>query len=236
MATFLYRLGRFSYRRRRLVLMLWIAVLAVVGIGAATVSSSSADTFAVPGTQSQRAVDLLKAEFPQVSADGATARVVFEAPDGQTLTSAANKAEVESLVGELKSAFQVASVADPYEGATVSEDGTALAPGLQLAVYRVVQEALTNALKHAGPDTTVHVTVTSDAAAVRLVVEDTGPPRTPPRPAAREPEGGQGLVGMRERAALYGGTLTAGPNSRGGWTVRAQFLLATPPATEKRLA
>ncbi|MFD5625879.1 MULTISPECIES: MMPL family transporter [unclassified Streptomyces] len=124
MATFLYRLGRFSYRRRRLVLMLWIAVLAVVGIGAATVSSSSADTFAVPGTQSQRAVDLLKAEFPQVSADGATARVVFEAPDGQTLTSAANKAEVESLVGELKSASQVASVADPYEGATVSEDGT----------------------------------------------------------------------------------------------------------------
>ncbi|MFE6485567.1 sensor histidine kinase [Streptomyces sp. NPDC057757] len=121
---------------------------------------------------------------------------------------------------------------------TLRADGdvTALAPGLQLAVYRVVQEALTNALKHAGPDTTVHVTVTSDATAVRLVVEDTGPPRTPPRPAAREPEGGQGLVGMRERAALYGGTLTAGPNSRGGWTVRAQFLLATPPATEKRLA
>lgn len=124
MATFLYRLGRFSFRRRRLVLMLWIAVLAAVGIGAASVSASTSDAFAIPGTQSQKALDLLEKEFPQASADGATARVVFEAPDGRKLTSAAEKSEIESLVTKLKSASQVASVTDPYTGGTVSEDGT----------------------------------------------------------------------------------------------------------------
>ncbi|MGP4010634.1 MMPL family transporter [Streptomyces sp. 4N124] len=124
MATFLYRLGRFSFRRRRLVLMLWIAVLAAVGIGAAGVSASTSDAFTIPGTQSQKALDLLEKEFPQASADGATARVVFEAPDGQKLTSGVHKTEVESLVGDLGKAEQVASVADPYTGGTVSKDGT----------------------------------------------------------------------------------------------------------------
>ncbi|MHA5053343.1 MMPL family transporter [Streptomyces sp. SD15] len=136
MATFLYRLGRFSFRRRRLVLMLWIAVLAAVGIGAGTVSAGTTDTFAIPGTQSQKALDLLEKEFPQASASGATARVVFEAPDGQKLTSAATKAEVEDLVTELKSASQVASVADPYTSGTVSKDG---AIGYAQVTYSVVQ-------------------------------------------------------------------------------------------------
>ncbi|MFC8078573.1 MMPL family transporter [Streptomyces sp. NPDC057307] len=124
MATFLYRLGRFSFRRRRLVLALWIAVLAVVGIGAMGVSSKTTDTFSIPGTQSQRALDLLNEEFAQASADGATARVVFEAPEGRKLTSGAQKAEVKALVAYLGKAHQVKTVADPYTGGTVSEDGT----------------------------------------------------------------------------------------------------------------
>ena len=144
MATFLYRLGRFSFRRRRLVLMLWIAVLAAVGIGAAGVSSSTSDTFAIPGTQSQKALDLLGKEFPQASADGATARVVFEAPDGQKLTSAAHKAEVESLVADLKSASQVANVADPYTGGTVSKDGSV---AYAQVTYKVAQADITDAAR-----------------------------------------------------------------------------------------
>lgn len=64
MATFLYRLGRFAFRRRRLVLMLWITVLAAVGIGAASVSAGTSDSFTIPGTQSQKALDLLGKEFP----------------------------------------------------------------------------------------------------------------------------------------------------------------------------
>ncbi|MEU9787953.1 MMPL family transporter [Streptomyces phaeochromogenes] len=144
MATFLYRLGRFSFRRRRLVLMLWIAVLAAVGIGAASVSSSTSDTFAIPGTQSQKALDLLEKEFPQASADGATARVVFEAPAGQRLTSAAHKAEVESLVADLKSASQVAHVADPYTGGTVSKDGSV---AYAQVTYKVAQADVTDAAR-----------------------------------------------------------------------------------------
>ncbi|GAA3772868.1 hypothetical protein GCM10022403_005030 [Streptomyces coacervatus] len=65
--------------------------------------------------------------------------------------------------------------------------------------------------------------------AVRVAVEDTGPSHD--ETAHRGTSGGgQGLVGMRERAALYGGHLDAGPNTRGGWTVRA-LLIATPPHT-----
>jgi RND superfamily putative drug exporter len=52
-ATFLYGVGRFAFRRRRLVVMLWIVVLAVVGIGSASVSGTTSDQFTIPGTQSQ---------------------------------------------------------------------------------------------------------------------------------------------------------------------------------------
>jgi signal transduction histidine kinase len=103
-----------------------------------------------------------------------------------------------------------------------------LAQGLQLTVYRIVQEALTNTLKHAAADTTADVTVIADPHAVRITVEDTGPHR-PPSTERRDDGHGQGLVGMRERAALYQGTVTAGPNSRGGWTVRALLISTTAP-------
>ncbi|MFD3381784.1 MULTISPECIES: sensor histidine kinase [unclassified Streptomyces] len=117
---------------------------------------------------------------------------------------------------------------------------TGLAPGLQLAVYRVIQESLTNTLKHAAPDTTIHVTLTTDDTSVHATVEDTGPARTPHSPDPQDE--GRGLVGMRERAALYGGSVTAGPNTNGGWTVDAHFRTTTTPPpphtapTEKRPA
>ena len=104
---------------------------------------------------------------------------------------------------------------------------THLAPGIQLAAYRVIQESLTNTLKHAVPDTRVHVTLTTDDTAVHVTVEDTGPPLTP-RPTTPHDDG-RGLVGMRERAALYGGGVTAGPTPDGGWTVTAHFLTASAP-------
>ncbi|MDX3745815.1 MMPL family transporter [Streptomyces sp. AK08-02] len=124
MATFLYRLGRLAFRRRRLFLMFWIVVLAVVGTGAAGVSGKTTDDFTLPGTQSQKAIDLLGKEFPQASADGANARVVFEAPAGQKLTSSANKAEITSLMADLRKAPQVANVTEPFSGGQVSKDGT----------------------------------------------------------------------------------------------------------------
>ncbi|MET9785790.1 sensor histidine kinase [Streptomyces canus] len=115
-------------------------------------------------------------------------------------------------------------------------DLTGLAPGLQLSVYRIIQEALTNTVKYAAYDTSVHVSLTADPDTVRLTVEDTGPPRTP-RGRRGPTGGGRGLVGMRERAALYRGEVTAGPNPHGGWTVHA-LLIPSPSVNslEKRPA
>ncbi len=104
----------------------------------------------------------------------------------------------------------------------------ALDVGVQLATYRIVQEALTNALKHAGPHTRIHLAVRVDDTRLRITVRDTGPPAgDPPAPSTGE---GHGLVGMRERAALYGGTVTAGPAPGGGWAVSADIDLEGDPA------
>jgi len=107
-----------------------------------------------------------------------------------------------------------------------------LSPGLDLAVYRVIQEALTNVIKHAGkPSTTVNLTYGDG----QLVVEvtDTGRPIVAAAPAV--PDGAKrGLIGLRERIALYGGVLDAGPRRGGGWTVRARFPVAAPPTPPRR--
>ncbi|MGW0707354.1 MMPL family transporter [Streptomyces sp. NPDC002643] len=142
MATFLYRLGRAAFRRRRLFLMAWIVVLAVVGIGAGSVSGTTTDDFTLPGTQSQKAIDLLEKEFPQASASGATAQVVFEAPKGRKLTSEANKAEIGTLVAELLKAPQVASVTEPFASGLVSKDGTI---AYAQVTYKVPRADLTDA-------------------------------------------------------------------------------------------
>lgn len=146
MATFLYRLGRLAFRRRWRVLLAWVAVLVAAGIGISSVSGSTTDDFTLPGTQSQRAIDLLEAEFPQASASGGVARVVVEAPDGEKLTSAAHKAQVEALVDELRTAPQVASVADPFSSGLVSASG-----GVAYAqvTYAVPQAEITTAASDA---------------------------------------------------------------------------------------
>jgi signal transduction histidine kinase len=97
-----------------------------------------------------------------------------------------------------------------------------LADGVQLAVFRVAQEALTNTLKHAGRPATAHLALhCCDPDRVQLEVIDTG--TTGYRPLTSggvgSVEGGRGLRGMRERAAAYGGELEAGPLSEGGWRV-----------------
>ncbi|TXS30092.1 MMPL family transporter [Streptomyces sp. ms191] len=125
MATFLYKLGRSAYRRRRLVALLWVALLALAGAGAASAPAATSSSFSIPGTEAQKAFDLLEQRFPGGNADGATARVVFKAPEGQKMTDPANKAKVQDVVGELKSGSdQVASVTDPYTAQAVSKDGS----------------------------------------------------------------------------------------------------------------
>ncbi|MGW3459066.1 MMPL family transporter [Streptomyces olivaceoviridis] len=124
MATFLYKLGRLAFRRRHFVALIWVALLTLAGVGAASAPAAGNTSFSIPGTEAQKAFDLLEQRFPGMSADGATARVVFKAPKGEKMTDAVNKATVEKTVKELRSGSEVASVADPYTGHAVSQNGT----------------------------------------------------------------------------------------------------------------
>ncbi|MGW9326461.1 MMPL family transporter [Streptomyces koyangensis] len=127
MATFLYSIGRFAFRRRRLVALVWVALLALAGVGAATASTATSNSFSIPGTEAQRAFDLLEERYPGQSADGASARVVFRAPEGEKITAPENAAEVSGIVKELQDGSdQIASVADPFDekAPAVSRDGT----------------------------------------------------------------------------------------------------------------
>ncbi|MFD6905071.1 MMPL family transporter [Streptomyces sp. NPDC060077] len=124
MATFLYRLGRFAFRRRHFVALFWVALLALAGAGAAGAPAAGNSSFSIPGTEAQKAFDLLEERFPGSSADGATARVVFKAPDGEKMTDAGHKAVVRDTVDALGGGSEVAGVSDPYEGGGVSENGS----------------------------------------------------------------------------------------------------------------
>ncbi|MEU9760709.1 MMPL family transporter [Streptomyces sp. NPDC047985] len=176
MATFLYKLGRFAFRRRRYVALIWVALLALAGFGAASASTATSSSFSIPGTEAQRAFDLLEQRFPGVSADGATARVVFKAPDGQKMTDPENKAEVAKVADELKSGSdQVASVADPYTVGAVSKDGSTayVAVSYKVSAMELTDETR-DALKdagHAAQKSGLTVEIGGDAL---LVIPETG--------------------------------------------------------------
>jgi signal transduction histidine kinase len=105
----------------------------------------------------------------------------------------------------------------------VTEGARVLPPGVDLAAYRVVQEALTNVIKHASGAEAVIRLVYGERELVITVTDDGGPAGYgPPGPPAM---GGRGLIGLRERVELYGGELDAGPRPGGGWRVRATIPL-----------
>jgi signal transduction histidine kinase len=99
-----------------------------------------------------------------------------------------------------------------------------LSPGVDLAVYRLVQEALTNTLKHAGPQARAWVRIHYAGQGVNVEIEDDGRGAAAGLPGNGD-SAGHGLVGMRERVSLYGGELRIGPRSGGGFEVRARFPL-----------
>ncbi|NJP65778.1 MMPL family transporter [Streptomyces spiramenti] len=124
MATFLYKLGRASFLKRRLVALLWVLLLGATGLVAATNASQPSNEISMPGTEAQEAFDLLSERYPGMGVDGATARVVFRADDG-TMEDAANQEAVAGVLGELEqSSDEVASVTDPFEVGAVSQDGS----------------------------------------------------------------------------------------------------------------
>ncbi|QLY27927.1 sensor histidine kinase [Nocardia huaxiensis] len=100
-----------------------------------------------------------------------------------------------------------------------------LSPEVSLGIHRIVQESLTNTLRHAGSDSHADVRVTRRDTDVLVEVIDCGGAPDTRTPAPAIPGSGLGLVGMRERMAVLGGTLTAGRNGKGGWAVRATIPL-----------
>jgi RND superfamily putative drug exporter len=121
MSSHLYRLGGWAFAHRRRVLATWSLILAAVAVSAALFSSPFSTKFEVPGTESQRAQDLLHAKFP--GAGGAAARMVFAAPDGQTLTAGPARDTVMRTVRAARAAAGVSFVSDPYAAHTISADG-----------------------------------------------------------------------------------------------------------------
>jgi signal transduction histidine kinase len=162
-----------------------------------------------------------------------------QVPQREALTSAESAgreatAEMHRILGVLRDApgaqpgpapslEHLEELLEPARGAGLSVDlrvtgqPRELPQGLGLAAFRIVQEALTNVLRHAQADRVeVHLTYRSDR--IDIDVCDDG--RGPSRSAVSD---GHGLVGMRERAAAYGGTLSSGPGPHGGFAVRASM-------------
>ena len=103
-----------------------------------------------------------------------------------------------------------------------AEGATVLPPAIDAAAFRIVQEGITNAVKHAGPGA-LRVSARRSEHQLELEILDDGR-SMPPSPAILS--GGHGLSGMRERVELLGGTLEAGPAQAGGWALRASLPLA----------
>ncbi|UFU05511.1 sensor histidine kinase [Ruania halotolerans] len=136
----------------------------------------------------------------------------------QTLAPQPETADLESLVEQVRETGLAVSLVRMGTART-------LPPGAGLTVYRIVQESLTNILKHAGPDAHATVLVQWAAAHLALQIDDDG------RGAAAISDGaGHGLLGMRERATMLGGTLTTGPRPGGGFRVRAEIPLPGAPS------
>ncbi|MEU3032561.1 MMPL family transporter [Streptomyces incarnatus] len=200
MATFLYRIGRLAFRRRHFVALIWVALLTLAGVGAASAPTAGNSSFSIPGTEAQKAFDLLEQRFPGMSADGATARVVFKAPAGEKMTDKVNKAAVDKTVRELGHGSEVASVADPYTGHTVSRDGSIAYASVKYKVSGMeLKDSSRDALKDAA----------QQARASGLTVEIGGDALT-----AMPEEGAGELIGIGIAAVVlvitFGSLLAAG--------------------------
>jgi signal transduction histidine kinase len=123
-------------------------------------------------------------------------------------------------IGELASLAASVRAAGLPVNLVIDGDLAPLPAVVDVSVYRIVQEALTNVLKHAGP-ARAEATIGCEAGTITIEVTDNGSGQ----PGSGSRGGGHGLAGMRERAAVFGGELTAGPRPGGGFAVRARLPL-----------
>ncbi|MEU2202107.1 MMPL family transporter [Isoptericola sp. NPDC019482] len=154
MSSVLYSLGRWAARSRRLVVIGWVLVLAVVGGAAGLLYQGFDNSVTIPGTESQDALDSLSATFPQVS--GSSAQIIVVAPDGSTIDDDAMRAPIEDTVDDLGELDQVAAVTSPYDdqmAASVNDDDTATLLTIQLdGDQSVITEDTKDALRTASDD------------------------------------------------------------------------------------
>ncbi|CAL9482515.1 sensor histidine kinase [Streptomyces sp. enrichment culture] len=157
-------------------------------------------------TELRRVLDVLRSEHP--------------APGERADAPQPTLGRLEALVENTRAAGLTVTT-------EVTGDRRPLPPGVELSAYRIVQEALSNVLRHA-PGATAHVTLAYGPHALRVQVVNTAPTReAPPSAGARH-----GLLGMRERAVMLGGTLTAGPWSGRGFRVEARLPVPAPSVTD----
>ncbi|MFF1877469.1 MMPL family transporter [Leifsonia sp. NPDC058230] len=133
MSSILYSIGRWAFRARKLVVSLWIVLLVALGGGAVLFNQGTDNTFSIPGTESQEALDTLSRTFPQVS--GTSAQLVVVAPKGETVTEPGIQQPVENTVAELKRLDGVSGVTSPYDDTvtgSISDDGSAAIVTVQL--------------------------------------------------------------------------------------------------------
>ncbi|MFE5337504.1 efflux RND transporter permease subunit [Isoptericola sp. NPDC056573] len=154
MSSVLYSLGRWAARARRLVVIGWVLVLAVVGGAAGLLYQGFDNSVTIPGTESQDALDSLSATFPQVS--GSSAQIIVVAPDGSTIDDDAVRGPITDTVDDLGELDQVAAVTSPYDdqmAASVNDDDTATLLTIQLdGDQSVITEDTKDALHTASDD------------------------------------------------------------------------------------
>ena len=136
---------------------------------------------------------------------------VLREDEGASYAPAPGLADLERLVREICAAGVDTHVT--WEGRRDE-----LPPGVDFTAYRIVQESLTNVLKHAGPEPHVDVTISYEPQVLRIEIADDGRGVN-----GRATDGGHGLMGMRERVAVYGGTFEAGPATGGGFRVAVRL-------------
>lgn len=128
MATYLYRIGRFAYRRKGAVLSVWLVILVLMGVGAATLSGPTKDSFSIPGTPAQQAQDLMAERFPEAAGsdpmNAVSARYVFAAPEGQTLASEQSRQAMDAVLTKVRGIEQVQDAAKVDPATASGADAT----------------------------------------------------------------------------------------------------------------
>ncbi len=149
MSSYLYRLARFAFRRRRLVLAVWLtAAIAAIAIAQASGGKTN-DVFTIPGTEAQNAADVLSARLPAFS--GGQSTIVFATTSGSAkVTDPAARAAIETAMAKLRTVPQVSAVADPFQSHLISQNGKVALGQVQWSAKAAnVKDASLNAVKDA---------------------------------------------------------------------------------------